>query len=93
MRVPYFREVFMRNTLPISRAPKTVLNLDDAMGPGTHWIVYVKRNNRVVYFDNFGNLRLSKELVRYFANGATTIEYNRTTYQTYNQSFCGQICL
>ncbi|KAG5307302.1 MRP4 protein, partial [Acromyrmex insinuator] len=29
------------------------MNLDDATRPGTHWIAYAKRNNRVVYFDNF----------------------------------------
>jgi len=46
-----------------------------------------------VYFDSFGYLRLSKELVRYFENGAMTIEYNRMSYQTYDQSFCGQMCL
>ena len=43
----------------------------------------------LIYFDSFGNLRPPKELVRYFGNGATTIEYNCTYYQ----SFCGQMCL
>ncbi|KAG5323337.1 GVQW3 protein, partial [Acromyrmex heyeri] len=33
--------------------------------------------------NSFGNLRPSKELVRYLGNGATTIEYNHTSYQTY----------
>ena len=96
MRVPYFRGVFMRNTLPTSgvrRNESGIVNLDDATGPGTHWVAYAKRNNRVVYFDSFGNLRPPKELMRYFENGATTIEYNRTSYQTYDQSFCGQMCL
>ena len=96
MRVPYFRGVFMRNTLPTSgvrRNESGIVNLDDATGPGTHWVTYAKRNNRVVYFDSFGNLRPPKELVRYFENGATTIEYNRTSYQTYDQNFCGQMCL
>ncbi|KYN17138.1 hypothetical protein ALC57_10593 [Trachymyrmex cornetzi] len=89
MRVPYFRGVFMHNALPTSGARRNesgIVNLDDATGPGTHWVAYVKRNNRVVYFDSFGNLRPPKELVRYFGNGAT-IEYNRTSYQTYDQSF------
>ena len=96
MRVPYFRGVFMRNALPTSgvrRNESGIVNLDDATGPGTHWVAYAKRNNRVVYFDSFGNLRPPKKLVRYFENGATTIEYNRTSYQTYDQSFCGQMCL
>ena len=95
MRIPYFKGIFMRNTLLTSGACRNksgIVNLDDATGPGTHWVAYAKRNNRVVYFDSFGNLRPPKELVQYFGNGATTIEYNRTSYQTYDQSFCGQMC-
>ena len=127
MRVPYFRGVFMRNTLSTSGARRNesdIMNLDATMRRGTHWIAYAKRNYRV-YFDSFGNLRSPKELVRYFgkrnrvfstltiiiigviiivtthyinASSATleysaTIEYNRTSYQTYDQSFCGQMCL
>ena len=86
----------MRNALPTCGARRNesgIVNLDDATGPGTHWVAYAKRNNCVVYFDSFGNLRPPKELARYFGNGATTIEYNRTSYQTYDQSFCGQMCL
>ena len=96
MRVLYFRGVFMRNTLPTSgvrRNESGIVNLNDATGPGTHWVAYAKRNNRVMYFDSFGNLRPPKELVRYFENDAMAIEYNRTSYQTYDQSFCGQMCL
>ncbi|KYN40000.1 hypothetical protein ALC56_05608 [Trachymyrmex septentrionalis] len=64
MRIPYFRGVFMRNALPTSGAHRNesgIVNLD-ATGPGTHWVAYAKRNNRVVYFDSFGNLRPPKEL-------------------------------
>ena len=77
MSVPYFRGVFMRNALLTSEARRNesdIVNLADAIEPGTHWVAYAsKRNNRVVYFDSFGNLRPPKELVRYFGNGATTI--------------------
>jgi len=68
MHVPYFRGVFMRNALPISGAHRNesdIINLDDARNPGTHWVAYVKRDNYVIYFDIFGNLRPSKELVRF----------------------------
>jgi len=85
----------MRNALSISGARRNesgVVNLDDARDSGTHWIAYAKRDNHVVYFDSFG-LRPSKELVRYFGNSVTKIEYNRTPYQTYNQSICRQLCL
>jgi len=44
----------------------------------------MRRGTIAMYFDNFGNLRPLKELVRHFRNNVT-IEYNRTSYQTYNQ--------
>ena len=44
-------------------------------------------------FDSFGNLRPPKELVQYLDKDAVKIEYNRTSYQKYNQSNCGQLCL
>ena len=95
MRISYFRGVFMRDALPTSgvrRNESGIVNLDDTTGIGTHWVAYAKRNNRVVYFDSFGNLQPPLELVRYFGTNVT-IEYNRKSYQTYDQSFCGQMCL
>jgi len=86
----------MRNALAISgtrRNESGTVNLNDSRGSGTHWVAYAKRDNYVIYFDSFGILRPSKELVRYFGNGVTKIEYNQTPYQTYNQSICGQLCL
>jgi len=71
----------MRNALPINDACRNesgIVNLDDARSPGTHWVAYAKRGDHVIYFDSFGNIRPPKELVRYFGNGMTKIEYNRT---------------
>jgi len=96
MHVLYFRGVFMCNALPISGARRNesgIVNMDDARDSVIHWVVYAKRHNHVTYVDSFGNLRPPKELVRYFENDVTKIEYNRTLYQTYNQSICGQLCL
>ncbi|KYQ50678.1 hypothetical protein ALC60_10221 [Trachymyrmex zeteki] len=84
----------MRTTLPVEgvhRNESGIVNLDNAKGPGTHWVAYAKRGNRAIYFDSFGNLRPPKELERYLVN--SVIEYNRTHYQRYNQSNCGQQCL
>jgi len=42
----------MRNTLLTSGAHRNesgIVNLDNATRPGTHWVAYTKRNNRVVY--------------------------------------------
>jgi hypothetical protein len=94
MHIPYFRGVFMRDSLPIGgiyQNESGIINLDDTDGPGTHWVAYAKRGDRAIYFDSYGNLRPPKELVRYL--NVTKIEYNHTSYQTYNQSNCGQLCL
>ena len=59
MHIPHFRGVFLRNALPTSDARRNesgIMNLDNATGPGTHWVAYAKRNNCVVYFDSFGKL-------------------------------------
>lgn len=94
MRIPYFRGVFMRTTLPIGgvrRNESGIVNLDNAEGSGTHWVAYAKRGNHAIYFDSFGNLRPPRELIRYLEE--TRIEYNRMAYQRYDQSNCGQLCL
>jgi len=56
----------MRNALPISGVRQNesgIVNLDDARDPDIHWVAYAKRDNHVIYFDSFGNLRPLKELV------------------------------
>jgi len=73
MRV-YFRNVFMRNALPISGTRRNgggIVNLNDARGPGTHWVAYAKRDNHIIYFDSFGNLRPPK--VRPYRTTVSTI--------------------
>jgi len=66
------------------------MNLDDATESGNYWVAYAKRNNCIVYFDSFGNLP-PKELVQYFGKDVA-IEYNCTSYETYDQSFCSYAC-
>lgn len=95
MRIPYFRGVYMRDALPreIRRNESGIVNLDDTDGPGTHWVAYAKRGDRVVYFDSFGNLRPPREIARYLGSDNARIMYNHTAYQTYDQTICGQLCL
>lgn len=94
MHIPYFRGIFMRDSLPIggiNRNESGIVNLDNTKGPGTHWVAYAKRGNQALYFDSFGNLRPPNELMQYL--NVTKIKYNHTSYQTYDQSICGQLCL
>jgi len=61
MRVPHFRGVFIHNMLPTSdtrRNESDIVNLDDVITDSTRPVASsrTQRNNRVMYFDSFGNL-------------------------------------
>lgn len=83
----------MRDTLPLQ--PKlyesAIVNLDSALGSGTHWVCYRKVKNKIYYFDSFGNLKPPSELLRYF--GGCNIYYNYQREQTFNSVVCGHLCL
>lgn len=91
----------MRNELPdtIRYNESGVVNLDDADGPGTHWVSYKKCANSVQYYDSFGNLRPPQELMHYFnsnvdADGRPVhVRYNYERQQTVNTIVCGHLCL
>ena len=92
LRLPFFRGVFMRDALPTKshRNESGIVNLDNSENAGTHWVAYAKKGNNAVYFDGFGNLRPSRELEHYLGSN---VMYNRRSYQTFDQSICGQLCL
>lgn len=84
----------MRNALPHkpNKNECAVVNLDDKDGPGTHWVAYVKRENKIVYFDSFGDLKPPNELIKYFGP-KTCVLYNHEKLQNYNTYNCGHLCL
>ena len=87
----------MRNDLPpeIRENESGIVNLDDKVGPGTHWTAYVKRGNHVIYFDSIGNLKPPLEVMKYFRGGGgrNGITYNYDRYQKLNSYNCGHLCL
>lgn len=94
LKIPFFRGVFMRNDLPKKawKNETAIVNLDDFIGSGTHWVCYKKLQSKVYYFDSFGNLPPPKELQNYFRN-AKEILFNFQRFQKYNTSVCGHLCL
>lgn len=97
LHIPNFRGVFMRNKLPkkIKKHESGIINLDDFKGEGSHWTAYVKKEQNILYFDSFGNLRPPIELIKYFYSDGNknSVKYNYTTYQNFNKTNCGQLCL
>ena len=84
----------MRNSLPID-GPKTnecaIVNLDDVMGRGTHWVAYRKTKNDVNYFDSLGNVKPPRDILSNL--GVDHIKYNYETYQDFDSYNCGHLCL
>lgn len=98
MKIPHFRGVYMRDTLPKKISPayeRGIINLDNCNGTGTHWTAYKKTRNRVVYFDSFGNLRPPLEVIHYFKSNGHDVKviFNYNVYQNFNTYNCGHLCL
>lgn len=95
LKIPNFRGVYMRDSLPTKKPWKNecmVLNDDSLHNSGGHWCCYVKINVNVFYFDSFGRLPPTKELVEYLGN-TCNIHYNYKRYQPFNTNICGHLCL
>lgn len=93
LRIPFFRGVFMKDNLPkqIKKNETGIVNLDNTSGPGTHWVCYKKLQEKVYYFDSFGNLPPPQELLHYFRTAS--IMYNYDRWQSDDSFICGHLCL
>jgi len=91
VNIPYFRGVFMRNSLPpkIKNKECGIVNLDSINGPGTHWVAYYRNGNNRIYFDSFG-LDAPKELQKYLGK---PYKYQTFQLQDAADSICGHLCL
>ena len=46
---------FSKDNVPILKNNQsTIINLANSYDQGSHWICYVKRGNRIFYFDSYG---------------------------------------
>lgn len=98
LKIPYFRGVFMRDTLPNSPPfykESMIVNLDSIQNKGTHWVCFKKENDQIVsYFDSFGMVPPS-ELITYWQqkNPSILIEYNSQQNQKIKENICGHLCI
>lgn len=92
LQIPFFRGVYSKNNIPSKPYlfESAIVNLDN--GSGSHWIAYIKLISTIYYFDSFGNLRPTKELIKYFGSRAKLL-YNYDRFQDWNSENCGQLCL
>ena len=69
-----------------------IVNLQDSLGPGTHWIALYLKNNKVIYFDSFGAEYIPKE-VKDFIGIKQDIKTNIFRIQYYNSILWCYFCI
>ena len=92
--IKHFRGIYSRDALPGKiRKECGIINLDDMVGPGTHWVCYRNVDSLYEYFDPFG-LIMPYEVIDYFKTGKVKkIVYSMDEIQNRSTVLCGYWCL
>ena len=58
LKIPNFRGVFMRDTLPkkVKLHECAIMNFNKSSQVGSHWVCYYKDPHHRIYFDSFGQV-------------------------------------
>ena len=92
--IKYFRGVFSKDVLPTQIKNKEcgIVNLDNNIGPGTHWVAYRNIDRFCEYFDSFG-LMMPSEVKKYMTTSGKQLEYSGDEIQERDSVLCGYWCL
>ena len=98
LKIPEFRGVFMRDTLPKKPHKNEcgVVNLNTSNEKGSHWVCYYKKGLQRIYFDSFGQItpiEIQDYLKSRKERGIGVIQRNTDIVQPYNTHICGSLCL
>ena len=89
---PRFNGVFSRNNLPKKiKDGAYIINLDEYVDVGTHWIVLFYKKNEIVSFDSFGVEYIPEEIKEFIRN--KNIKTNIFRVQENNSIMCGYFCI
>ena len=94
LSIKYFRGVFSKDMLPTQIKNKEcgIINLDDHVGPGTHWVCYRNIDRFCEYFDSFG-LPMPIEVKKYMTTSGKKSVYSTDEIQERDSVLCGYWCL
>ena len=93
--IKYFRGIYSRDNLPdkIHKLETGIINLDDSMGGGSHWICYRNVDKQYCeYFDPFG-LIMPNEIKNYLKTSGKKMVYSSDEIQERDSVLCGYWCL
>ena len=96
--IPNFGGVFMRDELP--KRPWLnecgIVNFNNSMEPGSHWVAYYNNKRQRIYFDSYGQVILA-EVKDYLKsdkekeNDESVIQRNTDIVQEFNTQICGHL--
>ena len=92
--IKHFRGVFSKDVLPTQIKNKEcgIVNLDNHIGPGTHWVAYRNIDRFCEYFDSFG-LKMPSEVKKYMTTSGKQLVYSSDEIQERDSVLCGYWCL
>ena len=86
-----FNGVYSRDNLSKIKDGAYVINLDEYLDIGTHWVALWVNNNNVTYFDSFGVEHIPKEIIKFIEN--RNIKTNIFRMLVYDSTMCGYFCI
>ena len=91
LKIPYFRGVFLLDTLPKKPNKKEcgIVNFDKSGGPGTHLVSWYKNSKTKICFDSYG-VQPPIEVINYLGK---PIHHNTDQVQPAGEVFCEHLCL
>ena len=92
--IKQFGGVYSRNTLPRVIKPKFyIVNLDEADGPGSHWVCIFNCDHEVCYyFDSFG-VDPCDEVLQFMRQSQKKIAVSTYQIQQLATIMCGYFCI
>ena len=89
---PRFNGVYSRDNLPKTiKNGAYVINLDEYLDSGTHWIALYVKDNEITYFDSFGVEHAPKKIKKFI--GCKNIKTNIFRIQADRSIMCGYLCI
>ena len=89
---PRYNGVYSRDNLPDKiKDGAYLINLDEYLDIGTHWIALYVNNKTVTYFDSFGVEHIPKEIKKFIDH--KNIIANIFRLQAYDSVMCRYFCI
>ena len=94
LNIPDFKGIFARDSVDhIHKTGSCIINLDDGVGKGTHWVASFIKSGVIYYFDSF-SLPPPIEFVEYVRKLGLKYQFNYgNPIQNIDSVRCGYFCL